>query len=207
MTTFDELFGTHRIMVVLRGFPVQETVKIAQMAWSIGIELLEVPIGKPEQVASLSAAVAAGREQNKVVGAGTVITYEQVQAASAAGARYTVAPGFNPSTLSASLTANLPHLPGVATATEVQHAHTAGCQWVKVFPASTIGPQWFRAMQGPFPDTRYVATGGITVATAPEYLASGAQIVALGTAITDPEQHHQVAELVKAYRGAELAAD
>lgn len=196
MTTFEELFGEHRVLTILRGRPAAETVTLANLAWDAGVELLEVPIGEPAQVPSLAAAAAAGAERGKLVGAGTVVTIEQVRAAARAGARYTVAPGLDPAVLAASLAAGMPHLPGVATATEVQRARGAGCQWVKAFPAAALGTAWFQAIQGPFPDVRYVATGGLTVQTAPAFLDAGARVVALGAALTDPAQRERLGDLV-----------
>lgn len=188
MTGFDELFGDHRVMTILRGLSPDETVDLANRAWDAGIELLEVPIGTPEMVPALAAAVKAGAERGKLVGAGTVVTPEQVRVAAEAGARYTVAPGLDLTVLAASLAAGLPHLPGVATATEVHQARRAGCTWVKAFPAAALGPAWFRAIRGPFPDIHYVATGGITAETAGQFLAAGAQVVAVGGALSDPAQ-------------------
>lgn len=196
MTTFDELVGEHRVMTILRGRPAGETVALAHLAWDAGVELLEVPIGEPEQVPSLAAAVAAGAERGKRVGAGTVITTDQVRAAAGAGACYTVAPGLDPAVLAASLAAGMPHLPGVATATEVHRARGAGCRWVKAFPAAALGIGWFQAIQGPFPDLHYVATGGLTVQTAPAFLSAGARVVALGAALTDPAQRERLGELM-----------
>jgi 2-dehydro-3-deoxyphosphogluconate aldolase/(4S)-4-hydroxy-2-oxoglutarate aldolase len=202
MTDLDALFGEHRVMVVLRGLPPGETVELARLAWDVGVELVEVPIGTPGQVPALAATVQAGAERGRTVGAGTVLTIGHVRAAAGAGARYTVAPGFDPDVLAASLAAGLPHLPGAATASEVQHARAAGCRWVKVFPAGVLGPDWFRAMRGPFPDAGFVATGGITAARAGEYLAAGAHMVALGAALTDPAQRNALADLIAITRRA-----
>jgi 2-dehydro-3-deoxyphosphogluconate aldolase/(4S)-4-hydroxy-2-oxoglutarate aldolase len=202
MMSFDELFGGHRVMTILRGRPPAETVALANAAWDAGVSLLEVPIGAAEQVPSLAAAVAAGAERGMLVGAGTVVTVEQVRAAARAGARYTVAPGFDPAVLAASLEAGMPHLPGVATASEVQRARGAGCRWVKAFPAVSLGTGWFEAIRGPFPDLHYVATGGITVAGAPAFLEAGARVVALGSALTDPAQRERLGDLVVAVSAA-----
>jgi 2-dehydro-3-deoxyphosphogluconate aldolase/(4S)-4-hydroxy-2-oxoglutarate aldolase len=188
VTGFDELFGDHRVMIILRGLSPDETVDVAHRAWDAGIELLEVPIGTPEMVPALAAAVKAGGERGKLVGAGTVVTPEQARVAAEVGARYTVAPGLDLTVLGASLAAGLPHLPGVATATEVHRARRAGCTWVKAFPAAALGPAWFSAIRGPFPDLHYVATGGITAETAGQFLAAGAQVVAVGGALSDPAQ-------------------
>jgi 2-keto-3-deoxy-6-phosphogluconate aldolase len=68
----------------------------------------------------------------------------------------------------------------------VHRAIQLGCRWLKVFPASSLGPQWFSAVRGPFPDVRLVATGGITPAMAPAFLEAGAVAVGLGSAGDDP---------------------
>jgi 2-dehydro-3-deoxyphosphogluconate aldolase/(4S)-4-hydroxy-2-oxoglutarate aldolase len=188
MTTLDDVFGAQRVMAILRGLPPEETVALAGKLWDLGLTVLEVPIGRPEQVAALSAAVRAGAARGRLVGAGTVVSVEQVKAAAAAGATYTVAPGLDVDVLAASHAAGLPHLPGVATATEVQRARAAGSSWVKAFPAVALGPVWFDAMRGPFPDVSFVATGGVTAVTARAFLDAGARVVALGTALADPEQ-------------------
>jgi 2-dehydro-3-deoxyphosphogluconate aldolase / (4S)-4-hydroxy-2-oxoglutarate aldolase len=137
-------------------------------------------------VTALEAAIGWGRRAGQVVGAGTVTSVALVNAVAAAGAAFTVAPGFHPEVVEASRAAQLPHLPGVATATEVQSAGAAGCRWQKAFPASVLGVPWIRAMRGPFPDVRFVATGGIDTANAPEFLAAGAA-VSLGSAFADAD--------------------
>ena len=196
LMSFDDIFTGSSVMAILRGLSPPETVSMAGRLWDAGVTVLEVPIGEPSQVDSLRAAVDAGRERGLRVGAGTVITPEQVRVAASAGAQYTVAPGFDPRVLAASLAAGMPHLPGVGTASEVQHAWLAGCRWMKAFPAAALGPGWISALLGPFPAARFVATGGITVAGAPSFLAAGARVVALGAALADPAQRDQIKKLV-----------
>jgi 2-dehydro-3-deoxyphosphogluconate aldolase / (4S)-4-hydroxy-2-oxoglutarate aldolase len=194
--TFDEIFAGQRVMAILRGLPPDETVAVAGKLWDAGVTVLEVPIGSPEAVAALRAAIDAAKERDLQVGAGTVITADQVRAAADAGAQYTVAPGFDPLVLGASLAAGLPHLPGVGTATEVQRAWLAGCRWLKAFPAAALGPAWISGLRGPFPDVNFVATGGLTVTGAPAFLAAGAWVVALGAALADPDQRAAIGQLL-----------
>ncbi|MGI8335655.1 bifunctional 4-hydroxy-2-oxoglutarate aldolase/2-dehydro-3-deoxy-phosphogluconate aldolase [Actinomadura scrupuli] len=182
-------------MAILRGFDPQRTVELAQRAWDLGIGAVEVPIGDAGQLPALEAAVLAGRERGLPVGAGTVLTPEHVSAAADAGAAYTIAPGLDVAVLTASVAAGMPHLPGVATPTEVQQAVRAGCSWVKAFPASVLGPAWFREIHGPFPGLRLVATGGVDGHTASQYLAAGARVVAVGSALADPTQLDLLAAL------------
>ncbi|MET7611856.1 thiamine phosphate synthase, partial [Streptomyces seoulensis] len=87
--------------------------------------------------------------------------------------------------------------PGVATATDVQAARALGLDWLKAFPASVLGPDWFRAMRGPFPEVPFVATGGIDASNAAAYLAAGAKVVAVGSALDDPTQLRSLADLLK----------
>jgi 2-dehydro-3-deoxyphosphogluconate aldolase / (4S)-4-hydroxy-2-oxoglutarate aldolase len=193
---FDEIFGDQRVMAILRGLPPDETVALAGRLWDAGVTVLEVPIGTPDAVESLRAAAGAGADRGLRVGAGTVTTPAQVAAAASAGAVYTVAPGLDPTVLAASLAAGLPHLPGVGTASEVQRARAAGCVWQKAFPAKPLGAGWISALHGPFPDVKFVATGGLKVADVRPFLAAGAQVVALGAALADPQQVHEIADLL-----------
>jgi Entner-Doudoroff aldolase len=126
-----------------------------------------------------------------------VITAEQVRAAAAAGAQYTVAPGFDPAVLAASLAADMPHLPGVGSATDVQRAWLAGCRWLKAFPAKALGPAWIAGLLGPFPDVKFVATGGLSVTDVPAFLAAGTRMVALGAALADPTQREKIRTLTE----------
>lgn len=194
--SFDQIIGPHRVMAILRGLPPDRAVALAHRIWDAGVDVVEVPIATTDAVAALRAVVDAGAERGKRVGAGTVVTSEQVRAAAAAGAAYTVAPGLDLTVLAASLAAGLPHLPGVATPTEVQHARTAGCRWVKAFPAAALGTAWVSAIRGPFPDIVVVATGGLRVADVPGFLSAGARVVALGQALADPAQVRQLGDLL-----------
>jgi Entner-Doudoroff aldolase len=147
---------------------------------------VEVTIGTPDGVKSLRAAVEAARERGRIVAAGTVLTPDAARAAADAGAAFTVAPGLDADVLRASLDAGLPHLPGIATPSELHRAVGLGCRWVKVFPSNSLGPQWFTAVRGPFPDVRFVATGGVTPQTAPAFLAAGVSAVGIGSPAADP---------------------
>ncbi|HEU5127954.1 MAG TPA: bifunctional 4-hydroxy-2-oxoglutarate aldolase/2-dehydro-3-deoxy-phosphogluconate aldolase [Glycomyces sp.] len=183
---FDALFAGQRVMAILRGLPPAETVRLAETAWDGGVALVEVPIGQPGQEEALAAAVAAGAKRGREVGAGTVVSAAHVARAREAGAAYTVAPGLDERVLAASEAAGMPHLPGVATASELQRAAAHGCRWVKVFPAAALGPAWFKAMSGPFPDMRFVATGGVAVGEVDAYLKAGASVIGIGSALADP---------------------
>lgn len=185
-TTFDELFSNTPVMAILRGYSVERTVKLAHTAWDLGVDCVEVPIQNAQALDALMAAVKAGDGRGKAVGAGTVVTAEHVRQARDAGAAFTVSPGLDPDVVASSLEFGLPSLPGVATASEIQAAMRLGLEWVKAFPAAELGPSWFKAMHGPFPHMKFVATGGMDASNAGEFLAAGAGIVSIGSALSDP---------------------
>jgi 2-dehydro-3-deoxyphosphogluconate aldolase / (4S)-4-hydroxy-2-oxoglutarate aldolase len=207
---FDAAFNEQLVMAILRGYPPDHTVQLSSRAWDLGLNLVEVPIQTPDAVASLRAAVAAGKKRGKPVGAGTVCTIEQVETAAQVGAAFTVAPGFDPQIVAASHDHGMPHLPGVAAPTDIQRALAAGVRWMKAFPASVLGVNWFRAMAGPFPNVPFVATGGMNADNAREYLAAGARAIAVGSALEDERQLVGLAGLVRGadpLPGTEAATD
>jgi 2-dehydro-3-deoxyphosphogluconate aldolase / (4S)-4-hydroxy-2-oxoglutarate aldolase len=110
-------------------------------------------------------------EGTLLVGAGTVIRPQQVDAARAAGARFIVSPGFDLRVVERCLELGLPVVPGVASASEIMAALAAGLPLVKLFPAEALGGlALLRALHGPFPDVRFIPTGGLTAENAPGYL-------------------------------------
>ncbi len=113
------------------------------------------------------------RDPDLLVGAGTIVRPEQVDVAHAAGARFVVTPGFSARVVDRCRELGLPVVPGVATATELIAALEHGIDLVKFFPAEAGGGvRMVRALQGPFPEVRFVPTGGISAGNAGEYLAS-----------------------------------
>lgn len=193
---FEQAFAGSRVMAILRGSPPDRTVELCRTAWAAGIPLVEIPIQAPAAVPSLQAAVAAGRDEGRTVGAGTVTVTDQVRIAFEAGAGFTVGPGLSPPVAQACLDAGLPHLPGVATATEITAALDLGFRWLKAFPAAQLTPGWFTAQLAPFPDLRLVATGGIDADNGPAFLDAGARVLAVGSALADPASLQRIAALV-----------
>lgn len=199
MTTpdFDHIFGGARVMAILRGLPVAETVRLAERAWDLGIDVVEVPVATADAVPALRAAVEAGAARDRIVGAGTVLDVDQVAAAADAGAQFTVAPGLDLTVADAAAARGLPHLPGVATPTEAQQALRHGLTWLKAFPAISLGPAWFKALAGPLPQLRFVATGGLDASNAEAFLQAGVRVVAVGSALSDPNQLDRLADLTR----------
>jgi 2-dehydro-3-deoxyphosphogluconate aldolase/(4S)-4-hydroxy-2-oxoglutarate aldolase len=91
---------------------------------------------------------------------------------------------------------DIPMLPGVSTPSEVQIASALGLSWMKAFPAQWLGAGWFRHIRGPFPQVRFVATGGLDATNARQFLDVGVRVVAVGSALEDPQQLDLLAGLL-----------
>ncbi|MGO4680846.1 bifunctional 4-hydroxy-2-oxoglutarate aldolase/2-dehydro-3-deoxy-phosphogluconate aldolase [Microbacterium sp. 2MCAF23] len=195
-SAFDEIFRDVPLMAILRGMGVERTLATATRAWDLGITAVEVPVQTPTDVEALRVLAEAARERGLTVGAGTVVSLEHVHQAAEAGAAFTVSPGLDLDVVRASHEAGMPALPGVSSATEVQHALGDGLTWLKAFPASLLGTGWFPAMRGPFPQAKFVATGGMDSGNAQAYLDAGVRVVAVGSALEDETQLPALAKLL-----------
>ena len=182
---FHDLFGSTHVMVILRGLDPAAAVARATDAWDHGLRAIEVTVASEGHLETLGEVVTAGHARGQLVGAGSVYRLSQVERVVRAGADFAVAPGMHADVSRACRTAALPYLPGVATPGEIALAETLGHTWLKVFPASVLGPRWISAMRGPFPWPKWVATGGITLGNAADFLRAGATAVGMGAAVEE----------------------
>ena len=147
-----------------------DAVPLATALLDGGIGCAEVTFRTPaaaEAIAGIS-----GMCRELLIGAGTVLTVEQAERATQAGAQYVVAPGFDAAVVDWCQAHDVPVLPGVATPTEISMALARGLDLLKFFPAEAMGGvQTLQALSAPFASVRFVPTGGITAANLPEYLA------------------------------------
>ena len=134
-----------------------------------GLTVAEVVLRTPSALRVLARMTA---NPDLLVGAGTVVEPDQVDAARSAGAAFVVSPGYDPDVVGRAAALGVPAVPGVATATEVQRARRAGYRLLKLFPAGAAGgTALLVGLAGPFPDVQFVPTGGIGEAELGEYLA------------------------------------
>jgi 2-dehydro-3-deoxyphosphogluconate aldolase/(4S)-4-hydroxy-2-oxoglutarate aldolase len=194
---FDETFATAPLMAILRGTGVDRAVKLATTAWDLGIDAVEVTLQSDEDLEALREVARLGAARGKVVGAGTIVSARQIPLAINAGARYLVSPGLDPRVVVAAAEQGIPMLPGVSTPGEVQIACGLGLTWMKAFPAEWLGTGWFRHIRGPFPQVRFVATGGLDAGNAQAFLDAGVRVAAVGSALEDPQQLDRLAALLK----------
>ncbi|RVU47142.1 bifunctional 4-hydroxy-2-oxoglutarate aldolase/2-dehydro-3-deoxy-phosphogluconate aldolase [Rubrivivax rivuli] len=149
---------------------VQDAVPMARALVEGGVKVLEVTLRTPAALACIEAI--AREVPEAIVGAGTLRVAADAQAAKNAGSRFAVSPGYTAALGAACREAQLPLLPGVASASEVMAAMADGLQFLKFFPATAAGGiPMLKALAGPFPDIAFCPTGGITVETAPQFLA------------------------------------
>jgi 2-dehydro-3-deoxyphosphogluconate aldolase / (4S)-4-hydroxy-2-oxoglutarate aldolase len=145
-------------------------VPLARALVAGGVRVLEVTLRTPIALQCMREIAAAVPEA--IVGAGTVRSVADAHAALDAGCRFAVSPGYSSVIGRACRDIGLPLLPGVATAGEVMAAQADGYDFVKFFPATAAGGiPMLKALAGPFPDVAFCPTGGITVQTAPQFLA------------------------------------
>jgi len=148
----------------------EHAVPMARALLEGGVRVLEITLRTAAALAAIEAIARALPEA--IVGAGTVRTTADAEAAASAGARFAVSPGCTPGVVAACRAAGLPLLPGAATASEVMLAAEMGFSFLKFFPASAAGgTAMLKAWASPFADMAFCPTGGITAGTAADYLA------------------------------------
>lgn len=148
---------------------VADAVPLARALVAGGIRVLEVTLRTPAALDSIRAIAA--EVPDAILGAGTVVTPADLDAAAKAGAVFAVSPGASPELLRAGRESAIPLLPGVMTPSDVINALSAGQTAMKLFPAAQAGGLgMLKALSGPFPQVRFCPTGGIDLASAPAYL-------------------------------------
>jgi 2-dehydro-3-deoxyphosphogluconate aldolase/(4S)-4-hydroxy-2-oxoglutarate aldolase len=160
-----------------------DAVPMAQALVDGGVKVLEITLRTPVALKCMEAI--ARSVPGAIVGAGTVRSIADAKAAKDAGCQFAVSPGYTSPIGLACRDIGLPLLPGVSTGSEVMQANTDGYMFLKLFPATAVGGiPLLKALSGPFPDVMFCPTGGITVETAPQFLALPNVIVCGGSWLT-----------------------
>jgi 2-dehydro-3-deoxyphosphogluconate aldolase / (4S)-4-hydroxy-2-oxoglutarate aldolase len=168
-----------RLLAIIRSSDPAAAARAALVLLESGIRFLEVSLVTSDAL-HVIAEVARRAPQGCVIGAGTVLTRDDVSRAQEAGARFMVTPAVTES-VTESVARGIPVLAGAFTPTEVLAALSLGATAVKLFPSATGGPAHLRALRDPLPDVPFVPVGGVDAEVAAEYLAAGAVAVGVGS--------------------------
>ena len=174
------------LVAILRGITPGESVAIGRRLYEAGFRLIEVPLNSPEPFKSI-AAIRQSLSDDALVGAGTVLTVDQVRELKDSGGDLTVMPHADTAVIRAAKAAGMACTPGVVTPTEAFAALAAGADALKIFPAEMVTPAILKAIRVVLPKgTRLLPVGGITPDNMQPYLEAGATGFGLGSALYKP---------------------
>lgn len=208
MTAIERLKET-KLMVLARGIEKDVLVKAVGAIADAGVTVFESTFDHrhenciAENAEKIAALVAAYGERMSI-GAGTVLTIDEVRAAHEAGASFIVSPDTDPDVIAETKRLGMASIPGAMTPSEIKRAYALGADIVKLFPADDLGYHYIQNLKGPLPHIPMMATGGVNPETIPEFLSRG--MVAVGTGITifrpdliAAEDYDAIAALAKAH--------
>lgn len=171
------------ILPIIRLQDSSTCLKLCQILYEVGFPMIEITLTTPDAfqlIETLS-------QQKVYIGAGTVTSSDEARRAIFHGAQYLISPGLNLDIQEVASETQIPYMPGVFTPTEVLLAKEAGLKCLKLFPASSVGPEYLKHLKGPYPDLRFLVTGGIQFEDIPAYMAQGAWAIGQGTRLISKE--------------------
>lgn len=183
-----ERLSQYGVVPVIAIDSVDAALPLADALLEGGLPVAEITFRTAAAAAVIS--LLAKERPSLILGAGTVLTVENLNKAQECGAQFALAPGFNPAIVSAAQSLGLPFVPGVATPSDIEGAMAAGCTVLKFFPAGALGgPSMLNALSGPYAHTgvRFVPTGGVSADNLTTYLSLGVVAAVGGTWIAKKE--------------------
>ena len=199
----------YKIIVILRGYATEELVDTITAMEKAGIKLVEITFDQSgkipnEQTANQIKQLSTMFKGRVRLGAGTVMTEEQVVLAYNAGAEYIISPDCYEPVIRKTVELGMVSIPGVFTATEAANAHRFGADFVKLFPNSEMKPSYLKALIAPLSHIKFLAVGGVNQDNMKEYFANGAVGIGVATAIANREyikngQFDKITELATLY--------
>ena len=173
------------LVPVVRASSADEAMQVIEAIKAGGVNVLEITMTVPGAVRVIEK-VADKYGSEVLVGAGTVLDPETARACLLAGAQFIVSPALNLDTIALCHRYGAPIAPGVLTPTEVITAWSAGVDFVKVFPCGSVGgASYIKNLRGPFPHIKMIPTGGVSLATAADFIKAGAAALGVGTDLVD----------------------
>jgi len=180
------------IVAIIRGFEPDVCLKLAEAYHKGGIDMVEVTFNQkaPETWKDTAKAIESMKEHfggDMKVGAGTVLTEEQLKICEDAGGEFMVAPNVKPTLIRKCVAGGLLAIPGALTATEVVEAFEAGASYVKIFPAGLMGPAYIKALKAPLSHIPLLAVGGINADNVADFIKAGCVGAGVGGNLTNKE--------------------
>lgn len=173
------------LVPVVRASSADEAMQAIEAIKAGGVNVLEITMTVPGAIKVIEK-VADKYGSEVLVGAGTVLDPETARACLLAGAQFIVSPALNLNTIALCQRYSAPVMPGVLTPTEVITAWSAGADFVKVFPAGSVGgASYIKNLKGPFPQIKIIPTGGVSLKTAADFITAGASALGVGTDLVD----------------------
>lgn len=198
-----------KLIVIVRGVKTEDLIPFADAVYEGGVRLLEITYSATgaipdEQTASQIKMLKDHFGDKMNIGAGTVIRENQVELTAKAGGEFIISPDTNPDIIKKTNELGLVSIPGALTPTEIQCASVAGADFVKLFPVSTFGPEYIKAVSAPLSHVRLLAVGGVTDENIGEYLKAGACGFGIGSSIVnkkliDAKDYSAITEIAKKY--------
>ena len=202
----------NKIIVILRGFGRETLIPLAEAMYDGGIRLIEITFSADGKISDEAIAddiklLADHFGDRMYIGAGTVLKESQVELVKAVGGKFIISPDMNESIIKKTRELGLVSMPGALTPTEVQAAHRAGADFVKLFPVSTFGAEYVKAIKAPLSHIKLLAVGGVKDTNMREYLDAGACGFGIGTTIANKNfvesgEYEKITELAKKYVAA-----
>ncbi|MHB1685641.1 MAG: bifunctional 4-hydroxy-2-oxoglutarate aldolase/2-dehydro-3-deoxy-phosphogluconate aldolase [Bacilli bacterium] len=174
------------VIAILRKLPAHSLEAAAKAVVEGGVQVIEITL---DSEGALSAIESLRKQFGEavLVGAGTVLTKDELLAAKSAGAQFVLSPHLDVSLLALSLEQGLPMIPGILTPTEIVQAEQAGAAVFKLFPAGSLGTGYLKDLLGPFSGRAFIPTGGVTPDNASDFIRAGAVGVGMGGALIDKQ--------------------
>ena len=177
----------NKVIAIIRGIEPEKAVALAKALEKGGVNLIEVTFNQkaPERFMDTVNAIKAIKEScpSVFVGAGTVLTKEQVELAKSGGAEYIISPDTDEVVIKYTRELNMVSLPGAYTASEAKKAHNAGADFVKLFPCTDAS--YLKALKAPLSHIKFLAVGGVSVDNAGEFIKAGAVGVGVGGSLVN----------------------
>ena len=183
---------SNKLIAIIRGYDSDTCLKIAESLHNGGINLIEVTFNQSAQQTHVETASAIKAINDHfggqvIAGAGTVSNLEQLNLASAAGAKYIISPDTNISVIKKTCDLGLVSMPGAFTPTEIMSAYANGADFVKLFPAASLGEDYIKAILAPINHVPLMAVGGINQKNVKQFLDLGFKGIGIGGCLTNKE--------------------